>query len=125
MTLASQYQSYVTPLLVSTFNQIVGTHTHFYEFPCGDPTIRAHNSIAGVPTVDLESIVQKEALYCAIGRCAIRLRDAIPFQDWVSKRLAVEVKDQNPKYVCLLMEILCKSGYDQHMNLVSRLSSVE
>ncbi|OBZ76700.1 Importin-11 [Grifola frondosa] len=69
MTLANQYQQYVTPLLVTTFNQIVGQ-----------------------PTVDLSSIIQKEALYCAIGRCAHRLKDVIPFDQWLENTLVVEVR---------------------------------
>ncbi|KAH8118388.1 ARM repeat-containing protein [Phellopilus nigrolimitatus] len=75
MALANQYEGYVVPLLQATFNQIIGTST-----------------------VDLDSIVQKEALYCAIGRCAIRLRNVIPFQQWVAQNLAAEARDSNPNF---------------------------
>ncbi|KAJ2920088.1 hypothetical protein MD484_g369, partial [Candolleomyces efflorescens] len=50
------------------------------------------------PTPDLPGILQKEALYCAIGRCAIRLKDRLPFADWLEKTLAVEALSQDPKY---------------------------
>ncbi|THH11497.1 hypothetical protein EW145_g638 [Phellinidium pouzarii] len=75
MTLANQYGSFVTPLLEATFNQVIG-----------------------LPTIDLDSILQKEALYCAIGRCAQRLKAIIPFQQWVGQNLTVEVRDPNPNY---------------------------
>ncbi|KAG1815549.1 ARM repeat-containing protein [Suillus subaureus] len=48
---------YVTPLLETTFKQIIAQ-----------------------PTVDSASVIQKEALYCAIGRCATHLREVIPFK---------------------------------------------
>jgi hypothetical protein len=47
---------------------------------------------------DLPSILHKEALYCAIGRCAHRLRDKIPFDQWIATRLSAEVKNSNPVY---------------------------
>lgn len=50
-------------------------------------------------SVDLQSVVQKEALYCAIGRCATRLKDVIPFTQWLEQTLTVEAHDTNPKYV--------------------------
>lgn len=61
----------------------------------------------GLPMEDLENIVQKEALYCAIGRCAQRLKTVIPFQIWVSQYLAREAKSLNPKYagVYAVMEV--------------------
>jgi hypothetical protein len=42
--------------------------------------------------------LQKEALYCAIGRCAVRLKDRLPFSEWLEKTLAVEALSQDPKY---------------------------
>lgn len=51
------------------------------------------------PTVDLSSIIQKEALYCAIGRCALRLKDQIPFDQWLEQHLAVEARENNPRSV--------------------------
>lgn len=47
---------------------------------------------------DLQSVVQKEAIYCAIGRCAPRLRDVIPFTEWIRHYLAAEARGTNPKY---------------------------
>ncbi|KII94850.1 hypothetical protein PLICRDRAFT_47858 [Plicaturopsis crispa FD-325 SS-3] len=75
VTLATQYQEYVVPLLVTTFNQIIAQ-----------------------PTVDLPSIIQKEALYCAIGRCAPRLKEAIKFDEWLAKDLMAEASGTNPNY---------------------------
>ncbi|KIO12672.1 hypothetical protein M404DRAFT_959382 [Pisolithus tinctorius Marx 270] len=75
MTLASQYRDYVVPLMATTFKDVVSQ-----------------------PTTDLQSIIQKEAIYCAIGRCATRLRDVIPFTEWMRHYLAVEAKERNPNF---------------------------
>ncbi|KAH9947240.1 ARM repeat-containing protein [Amylocystis lapponica] len=75
MTLANQYHQFVVPMLETTFKQI-----------------------AGQPSVDLASIIQKEALYCAIGRCASRLKDVIPFDQWLEHTLAAEARETNPSY---------------------------
>jgi hypothetical protein len=48
-------------------------------------------------SVDLESVVQKEALYCAIGRCAVRLKGVIPFTQWLEQTLVLEARDTNSK----------------------------
>jgi hypothetical protein len=53
----------------------------------------------GQPTVDLSSVIQKEALYCAIGRCASRLKDVIPFNEWLEHSLVPEARETNPKSV--------------------------
>ncbi|EJD01395.1 ARM repeat-containing protein [Fomitiporia mediterranea MF3/22] len=82
MALANQYRDFVTPLLKATFDQIVG-----------------------VPASDLNTILQKEALYCAIGRCARRLVDVIPFQDWIANSLTAEVRDPNPNFPILKRRI--------------------
>ncbi|KAM6495766.1 Armadillo-type fold [Amanita muscaria] len=55
------------------------------------------NDIAAEPTNDLASVVQKEALYCAIGRCAQRLKDLLPFREWL-QTLASEAQSTNPNY---------------------------
>ncbi|KAG1752648.1 ARM repeat-containing protein [Suillus paluster] len=75
MTLSSQYKDYVTPLLETTFKQTIAQ-----------------------PTVDLASVIQKEALYCAIGRCATRLRDVIPFNQWLEHNLLAEAMETNQNY---------------------------
>ncbi|TFK75774.1 ARM repeat-containing protein [Pluteus cervinus] len=75
MQLNNQYSQYVTPLLASTFEQV-----------------------AGQPSVDLESVLQREALYCAIGRCAPKLRGVIPFDQWLERTLVAEAKSTNPNY---------------------------
>lgn len=53
----------------------------------------------GQRSVDLASVVQKEALYCAIGRCASRLKESIPFDEWLEHTLVAEAQDTNPKSV--------------------------
>ncbi|CAL1700530.1 unnamed protein product [Somion occarium] len=75
MTLASQCGVYVQPLLETTWKEI-----------------------RGLPASDLTTILQKEALYCAIGRCAIRMKDSIPFEEWLQTNLAPEARDTNPSY---------------------------
>ncbi|KAI6134978.1 ARM repeat-containing protein [Pisolithus croceorrhizus] len=75
MTLASQYRDYVVPLMATTFKDVVSQ-----------------------PTTNLQSVIQKEAIYCAIGRCASRLRDVIPFTEWMRHYLAVEAKERNPNF---------------------------
>ncbi|TBU32713.1 ARM repeat-containing protein [Dichomitus squalens] len=75
MTLASQYPQYVQPLIQTTFNNLVGQRA-----------------------IDLPAIIQKEALYCAVGRCAIRLKGAIPFKDWLESSLMAEAQETHPSY---------------------------
>lgn len=52
----------------------------------------------GQQTSDLPSILQKEAMYCAIGRCANRLKDEIPFEQWLETTLLPEARETNPSY---------------------------
>ncbi|KAL5527437.1 hypothetical protein ACEPAG_6228 [Sanghuangporus baumii] len=82
MVLANQYRDFVSPLLKATFDQIVSSSTS-----------------------DLDIILQKEALYCAIGRCARWLINEIPFQDWISQSLVAEARDPNPNYPILKRRI--------------------
>ncbi|EPT02714.1 hypothetical protein FOMPIDRAFT_1159700 [Fomitopsis schrenkii] len=82
MTLANNYQQYVTPLLDTTFQQAVGQRP-----------------------VDLPGVVQKEALYCAVGRCATRLKDLIPFGQWLEHTLIAEAQESNSSYPILKRRI--------------------
>ena len=86
MTLASQYKQYVAPLLAAMFDEIVGAYSL--------PPVSLRHSEGIVPAdrhaSNLEEIIQKEAVYCAIGRCAIRLKEVIPFETWVAQRLKTE-----------------------------------
>lgn len=92
MTLCQQYPDYVVPLLDATFKQIIGEWTH---------NLRSHPKlkiiITAQPTVDLAAVIQREALYCAIGRCASRLQNVIPFAEWLEHSLLPESRDPNPK----------------------------
>ncbi|KAG6854858.1 hypothetical protein C0991_012048 [Blastosporella zonata] len=47
---------------------------------------------------EIRVILQKEALYCALGRCAARLKDVIPFNEWLEHTLSIEVQNPNPKF---------------------------
>ena len=92
MTLAAQYQDYVVPLMESTFKSMIGEPSNFKSFLC----TFVHPPGVEQPTTDLASVVQKEALYCAIGRCTTRLRDVIPFNEWMRHKLIVEARETNP-----------------------------
>ncbi|CCM04790.1 uncharacterized protein FIBRA_06983 [Fibroporia radiculosa] len=82
MTLANNYAADVVPLLETTFKQVVGQH----------------------PT-DLPGVIQREALYCAIGRCAHRMKKVIPFEQWLSHTLVPEAQEMNPSYPILKRRI--------------------
>ena len=45
--------------------------------------------------VTLPEIIQKEALYCAVGRCAHKLREQINFDEWLHSNLAAEALNDN------------------------------
>ena len=57
----------------------------------------SNNLNAAQTSIDLASVVHKEALYCAIGRCATRMKEVIPFNEWLEHTLASEARDTNPK----------------------------
>lgn len=96
ITLSNQYKDVVAPLLLATFGQVVGRLDFSSKGVGADSQACA---VIGQPTPDLASIIQKEALYCAIGRCATRLKALIPFDDWLEEHLVVESQDPNPKCV--------------------------
>ncbi|TFK29370.1 ran binding protein 11 [Coprinopsis marcescibilis] len=73
--LSNQFPDVVSPLLITTFNEV-----------------------APQPSETLDAILQKEALYCAIGRCAIRLKDQLPFERWLDTSLTLEARSENPSY---------------------------
>ncbi|KAJ7180251.1 armadillo-type protein [Mycena crocata] len=75
MQLSNQFPDIVAPLLLNIFNSI-GTR----------------------PAGDLQEIIQKEALYCAIGRCATKLKTLIPFDHWLQTTLAEEVRNNGEMY---------------------------
>lgn len=47
---------------------------------------------------DLESVVKKEAFYCALGRCCVPLASKISYQEWLDTKAYEEARDPNPKY---------------------------
>ncbi|KAF7790859.1 hypothetical protein EIP86_001817 [Pleurotus ostreatoroseus] len=75
MVITHQYPSYVVPLLFNVFKEVVSK-----------------------PATDLQSILVREAVYCAIGRTCIRMRDVIPFDEWLSTTLIAEARETNPQY---------------------------
>ncbi|KAH9482382.1 Importin-11 [Psilocybe cubensis] len=75
MQLCNQFSDIVVPLLAASFVQI-----------------------APQPSRDLDSVVQKEALYCAIGRCAIRLKNAIQLETWLQTTFIAEVHETDSNY---------------------------
>ncbi|KAI0796611.1 ARM repeat-containing protein [Abortiporus biennis] len=75
LTLATHCRNYVEPLLLETWTQV-----------------RAQ------PSTDLPSILQKEALYCALGRCAHRMKNLIPFDEWLATNLTAEARETNPSF---------------------------
>ncbi|KAG8829540.1 hypothetical protein FRC17_006424 [Serendipita sp. 399] len=67
MTIANQYGDYVTPLIQTYLEQV-----------------RAETS------TDLPSIIRKDAVYCAVGRCAHRTKNSINFDNLVRETLSAE-----------------------------------
>ncbi|KAI5893425.1 ARM repeat-containing protein [Schizophyllum commune H4-8] len=82
VTLCNQYPEVVTPLLQAAFKDI-----------------------AYKEMTDLQGVVQKEAIYCAIGRCCHKLKEAIPFAEWAQKILVAEATSTNPTYPILKRRI--------------------
>ncbi|KAJ4481713.1 armadillo-type protein [Lentinula edodes] len=79
LQISNQYPEYVTPLLKTTFAEV-----------------------ADKPAAAI-GIANKEALYCAVGRCCQKLKGEIPFEDWVNRILTVEVQlPPNDHFVYIL-----------------------
>lgn len=72
--------------------------------------------------MDLESVVQKEAVYCTVGRCSKQLKDLIPFEQWLAQLVSTEIRDKNPK--CVAYERIIGMA-DVHYPVVFQSSSVE
>ncbi|KAF9451646.1 ARM repeat-containing protein [Macrolepiota fuliginosa MF-IS2] len=82
LQLTNHYSDYVVPLLSESFKDSTSALPY-----------------AATPAVDLNSVIRKEALYCALGRCAHRLKGVIPFNQWLQGTLSVETKEAvNPGY---------------------------
>ena len=52
-------------------------------------------TIKDARAITLPDIIQKEALYCAVGRCAHKLREQIDFDEWLHSNLAAEALNDN------------------------------
>lgn len=92
MQLSNQFSEIVTPLLATTFNDVAGKSSFLQNNRCSSVLFTAQ-----VPP-DLAGTVQKEALYCSIGRCAQRLKDVIPFKEWLHQTLTAEAHSTSPMY---------------------------
>ena len=105
MQLCEKFPDVVTPLLMTTFQNIV-CEKHIMRLK-----IKLIISPAAQSSDSLDAILQREALYCAIGRCAIRLKDKLPFNAWLEGSLATEARSQNPRCAksALLLESNLKS----------------
>ncbi|KAG8986375.1 hypothetical protein FRB90_004049 [Tulasnella sp. 427] len=90
MALAAQYPDYVTPLLQQLFQSIIST-----------------------PPTDLNGILQREAIYCALGRCAGRMKGTINLDEWLPI-LEQEVRNTNPEYRLLKRRIAWLFGKWHH-----------
>lgn len=44
----------------------------------------------------MDAVIQKEAVYCAVGRCAHRLKDSIDFLQWLDVAMN-EVRNRDPE----------------------------
>ncbi|KXN86407.1 Importin-11 [Leucoagaricus sp. SymC.cos] len=83
LQLTNHYSDYIVPLLSEVFKQSAVTLAF-----------------------DLSSVIQKEAVYCALGRCVHRLKAEIPFDQWLQHTLAVEANESaNPSYPILKRRI--------------------
>lgn len=94
MTFANQYRDFVTPLLVKAFANVNGKKT----LRVADILIFAEKVFQERPPASLQDIVQKEAVYCAIGRCAHRLRDDLNLSSWI-ETAKDEAKNPSAEYV--------------------------
>lgn len=47
------------------------------------------------PCTTLTEIVQKEAVYCAVGRCAGQLQNHVDFNQWLQSKLIPEARETN------------------------------
>ena len=94
MTLANQYGQFVTPLLINAFNETMC----LWFCSMAVPDLTSYDFEIANPATTLSAIIQKEAVYCAIGRCAHRVKDSLPFDQWLDIA-AVEIKSTNTELV--------------------------
>lgn len=92
MTLCNQYGDYVVPLITEYIKDVAS------EYPDCIHVKILIDRLTVAPATDLPSILRKEALYCAVGRCAHRLKDSIPFEEWLNNSLAVEALNPVSEY---------------------------
>lgn len=71
------------------------------------------------PATDLPSVLRKEALYCAIGRCAHTLKDSIQFDVWLEGSLTKEALDPRPTYRIIKRRIAWLFGKWFSVNTIS------
>lgn len=79
-------------LCYSTYSRRSFVSIHSIRF------VHTTNISSAKPATDLDSILVREAVYCAIGRTCLRMRDVIPFDEWLSTTLIAEAREANPQY---------------------------
>lgn len=62
------------------------------------------------PANDLTAILQREAVYCAIGRTCVRMKTVIPFNQWLQDTLIPEARSTNPQYSLIKRRIAWMVG---------------
>lgn len=95
--LCNQFSDIVVPLLAATFQQIGRK-----SFSMILNVYRSSLKMIAQPPADLNAVVQKEALYCAIGRCALRLKNVIQLDTWLNGPFNNEAHDSNPTYASVI-----------------------
>ncbi|KAG8825707.1 hypothetical protein FRC19_010697 [Serendipita sp. 401] len=101
LTLANQYGDYVAPLIRTYLEQV-----------------RAETS------TDLPSIIRKEAVYCAVGRCAHRNKNNINFDVMVRETLAAEATNPAPTYRIIKRRIAWLFGKWATENSISNCKDI-
>ncbi|KAF8826863.1 hypothetical protein HHX47_DHR5000773 [Lentinula edodes] len=83
--MSEQNQGYATPL---TKDDLEGLE----QDPKNGSMQKSKRISSGDKPAAAIGIANKEALYCAVGRCCQKLKGEIPVEDWVNRILIVEVQ---------------------------------
>jgi importin-11 len=94
MSLCNHYSAFVVPMLLKTLQQVLGK---IISRRSSALSFILMTKPQAAPTDNLTKILQKEAMYCAIGRCAIRLQSAMNFDEWLQTHLISEAQASDPE----------------------------
>lgn len=75
------------------------------------------NGLQGTEMSTIQEVLQKEAVYCAVGRCAGRLRSSFDFEQLLNQTLVLEVQNSNPMLVRLKIMVSCTYNYSGSSSL--------